>query len=373
MRQDIRICFVGDSFVNGTGDEAALGWAGRPVCCRQCAQHTCFLLQPWDSARHEQRYSASLEERMCPAAARFLRWSRSHLVWRQRYGHRERGGSSRISLRPARTCDRSCAAQAIHRAYGGSAARHRRRTERKNQKRSRLPLLARHKRLESRISISFLLFARMMPIKREVSRNDGSHPRGEGYSKMAHICRFVAQLSDWQRRQKVKDFGFFVVVLQGRSWRALRGFFRPRGEYSTSYVNCVSSSWSAWEVVSLPGQRAAVRRMAHSWLPGVDHWVLRSSGSSLPWPGDRARPSRSSPPRRRGLLRTVFSIHGRVRGGRRAQPERSAYSRQECCRFRGIPHPASRRARGVVYGGKALAMHDVYLNTRTHEELFCSA
>ena len=28
---DLRICFVGDSFVNGTGDDDALGWAGR-VC-----------------------------------------------------------------------------------------------------------------------------------------------------------------------------------------------------------------------------------------------------------------------------------------------------------------------------------------------------
>ncbi|MFK5971097.1 MAG: GDSL-type esterase/lipase family protein [Candidatus Marithrix sp.] len=27
--KDIRICFVGDSFVNGTGDEQKLGWAGR--------------------------------------------------------------------------------------------------------------------------------------------------------------------------------------------------------------------------------------------------------------------------------------------------------------------------------------------------------
>jgi len=27
--RDIRICFVGDSFVNGTGDEEKLGWAGR--------------------------------------------------------------------------------------------------------------------------------------------------------------------------------------------------------------------------------------------------------------------------------------------------------------------------------------------------------
>lgn len=29
MTKDIRIFFVGDSFVNGTGDEEALGWAGR--------------------------------------------------------------------------------------------------------------------------------------------------------------------------------------------------------------------------------------------------------------------------------------------------------------------------------------------------------
>ena len=29
MTQDIRICFLGDSLVNGTGDETALGWAGR--------------------------------------------------------------------------------------------------------------------------------------------------------------------------------------------------------------------------------------------------------------------------------------------------------------------------------------------------------
>lgn len=27
--KDLRICFIGDSFVNGTGDPACLGWAGR--------------------------------------------------------------------------------------------------------------------------------------------------------------------------------------------------------------------------------------------------------------------------------------------------------------------------------------------------------
>ncbi|WP_431270014.1 GDSL-type esterase/lipase family protein [Dankookia sp. P2] len=29
MIRDLRVCFVGDSFVAGTGDEAALGWVGR--------------------------------------------------------------------------------------------------------------------------------------------------------------------------------------------------------------------------------------------------------------------------------------------------------------------------------------------------------
>lgn len=30
-KRDLRICFIGDSFVNGTGDETFLGWTGR-VC-----------------------------------------------------------------------------------------------------------------------------------------------------------------------------------------------------------------------------------------------------------------------------------------------------------------------------------------------------
>lgn len=34
---DTRICFVGDSFVNGTGDRECLGWTGR-VCAAACRQ-----------------------------------------------------------------------------------------------------------------------------------------------------------------------------------------------------------------------------------------------------------------------------------------------------------------------------------------------
>jgi lysophospholipase L1-like esterase len=37
MSQDIRICFVGDSFINGTGDLTYLGWTGR-LCIGLAAQ-----------------------------------------------------------------------------------------------------------------------------------------------------------------------------------------------------------------------------------------------------------------------------------------------------------------------------------------------
>lgn len=45
MSDDIRICFIGDSFVNGTGDESALGWAGR-LCAAAAgeAEITCYNL-----------------------------------------------------------------------------------------------------------------------------------------------------------------------------------------------------------------------------------------------------------------------------------------------------------------------------------------
>ncbi len=36
---DIRICFVGDSFVNGTGDPACLGWSGRICAAAASAGH----------------------------------------------------------------------------------------------------------------------------------------------------------------------------------------------------------------------------------------------------------------------------------------------------------------------------------------------
>jgi acyl-CoA thioesterase-1 len=36
---DIRICFIGDSYVHGTGDDDCLGWAGRLCAAARRAGH----------------------------------------------------------------------------------------------------------------------------------------------------------------------------------------------------------------------------------------------------------------------------------------------------------------------------------------------
>jgi lysophospholipase L1-like esterase len=48
MKKDIRVTFIGDSFVNGTGDESYLGWVGR-VCAKTYSEYpdielTCYNL-----------------------------------------------------------------------------------------------------------------------------------------------------------------------------------------------------------------------------------------------------------------------------------------------------------------------------------------
>jgi hypothetical protein len=43
--QDLRICFVGDSYINGSGDEQCLGWIGR-LCERRFTRQ--FRLTVYD-------------------------------------------------------------------------------------------------------------------------------------------------------------------------------------------------------------------------------------------------------------------------------------------------------------------------------------
>jgi acyl-CoA thioesterase I len=72
MRQDIRICFVGDSFVNGTGDRTYLGWTGR-LCQGLAAQglditHYNLGIRRDTSADIERRWKAETTWRLSQGA-----------------------------------------------------------------------------------------------------------------------------------------------------------------------------------------------------------------------------------------------------------------------------------------------------------------
>ena len=193
MTQDIRICFIGDSFVNGTGDGEALGWAGR-LCARASTNGT-----PVTYYNLGIRRDTSIDI--------LLRWE------------------SECTLRLPDFCDGrvvvSCGVNdaAIENGKvrvepGDSCANVRsmlREAERYNllmvgpppvlddEQNGRVKELSRAFTEEAQsLNVPYIdLFSALCSDEayaREVSENDGSHPRSVGYSKMADI---VASSPQW--------------------------------------------------------------------------------------------------------------------------------------------------------------------------------
>jgi acyl-CoA thioesterase-1 len=75
----IRVCFVGDSFVQGTGDPEALGWTGRIVRSALARGHalTAFNLgiRSQTSVQIARRWQAECSERLPPGAANHVLFS----------------------------------------------------------------------------------------------------------------------------------------------------------------------------------------------------------------------------------------------------------------------------------------------------------
>jgi len=72
MSQDSRICFLGDSFVNGTGDSSYLGWTGR-VCAALTATGRSITsynlgIRGETSLALAQRWQAEATRRFAPGA-----------------------------------------------------------------------------------------------------------------------------------------------------------------------------------------------------------------------------------------------------------------------------------------------------------------
>lgn len=186
MTRDIRICFIGDSLVNGTGDEAALGWAGR-LCA---LAHASDIPVTYYNLGIRRNTSKDI----------LLRWE------------------NECTLRLPDSCDGrivlSCGVNdtAIEngktRVDSAESCENVRAILRGAKRYTALmvgppPVLddEQNERIES-LSLAFARETKALGVpyidlfsalcsddayKREIARNDGAHPRSEGYSKMARI------------------------------------------------------------------------------------------------------------------------------------------------------------------------------------------
>ena len=186
MTQDIRICFIGDSLVNGTGDEAALGWAGR-LCVMANASDIPVTYYNLGIRRNTSKDILLRWESEC--TLRLPDFCDGRIVLS--CGVNDTAiENEKVRVNSAESC-------ANVRAILRGARRY------KVLMVGPPPVIddEQNERIES-LSLAFARETQALGVpyidlfsalcsddayKREVERNDGAHPRNEGYSKMARI------------------------------------------------------------------------------------------------------------------------------------------------------------------------------------------
>ena len=186
VTQDIRICFIGDSLVNGTGDEAALGWAGR-LCAMANASDIPVTYYNLGIRRDTSKDVLLRWESEC--TLRLPDFCDGRIVLSC--------GVNDTTIENGKTRVNSAESCANVRAILRGARRY------TVIMVGPPPVLddEQNERIES-LSVAFAretqtlgvpytdLFAALCAddvYRREVAENDGAHPRSEGYSKMARI------------------------------------------------------------------------------------------------------------------------------------------------------------------------------------------
>ena len=186
MTQDIRVCFIGDSLVNGTGDEAALGWAGR-LCAMASASDIFVTYYNLGIRRNTSKDILLRWESEC--GLRLPGFCDGRIVFSC--------GVNDTSIENGKMRVDSVESCANVRAILRGARRY------KVLMVGPPPVIddEQNERIES-LSLAFARETKALGVpyidlfsalctddayKREVERNDGAHPRSEGYSKMARI------------------------------------------------------------------------------------------------------------------------------------------------------------------------------------------
>jgi acyl-CoA thioesterase I len=184
---DIRICFIGDSYVQGTGDDECLGWAGRLCAAARRAGHNITYYNL--GVRREA--SADIARRwQVECAARLLPGTQNHVVFsfgandvglvdgRRRVAEEETIANLQAMLETAKPVYHTLvvgpppAADAEH-----------------NARLAQLSL--RMQGVTAGLGIPYIATLPALVEDRvwreDVRGNDGSHPRAGGYARLAEI------------------------------------------------------------------------------------------------------------------------------------------------------------------------------------------
>ena len=184
---DIRICFLGDSYVQGTGDDECLGWAGRLCASARRAGHNITYynlgVRRETSTDIARRWLAECEPRLLPASENYLVFSfgandASLVDGQQRVGENDTIANLHAMLDNARTRYRTLMVGPPPAADADHNARLARLSERMCDVTIRLgvPYVA---------TLPALIDDRIW--RDEVRDNDGAHPRAAGYARLARI------------------------------------------------------------------------------------------------------------------------------------------------------------------------------------------
>ncbi|MXW80899.1 MAG: lipase [Gemmatimonadetes bacterium] len=186
MTQDIRICFIGDSLVNGTGDEAALGWAGR-LCAMANASDIPVTYYNLGIRRNTSKDILLRWESECTLRLPDSCDGRIALSCGVNDTAIENG---RVRVDSAESCANVRAILRGAKQYtvlmvGPPPVLDDEQNERIED------LSVAFARETQTLGVPYIdLFSALCSddaYKREIARNDGAHPRSEGYSKMARI------------------------------------------------------------------------------------------------------------------------------------------------------------------------------------------
>ncbi len=199
--QDIRICFLGDSFVNGFNDRAALGWAGR-LCADAARLGSTVTYYNLGIRRNTTKDIAARWEREC--AARLPDACDGRVVLSCGVNDtRMEDGDLRVSLEESVANVRAI----LHGAKNYTVFMVGPPPVDDDEQNARIATLSAEYAHEA-LALSIPYVDLLSPLvddesyRREIARNDGSHPGSGGYSKMANI---IASSPAWWFKERPSD------------------------------------------------------------------------------------------------------------------------------------------------------------------------